>query len=53
MTGLQEIQKFQKHLIKCKKNPNRKTVKRGYDETTIVTNVSMADALRIRAESGQ
>lgn len=26
MTGLQELQKFQKHLRSCRKNPNNKTV---------------------------
>ena len=52
-TGLQEVQKFQKHLIKCKKNPHRRVYKSDSVETTIVAHASLEDALEIRAASGQ
>jgi len=41
ISGLQEIQKFMKHLPKCKKSPNYRKP------------VSMEEALRQRDESGQ
>lgn len=54
MTGLQEIQKFQKHLVKCKKNPKRKVL---VDEDgsmyTSTPYTGMEEALEIRANSGQ
>ncbi len=58
LTGLQELQKFQKHLINCKKNPNRKIVNNSdYPEfgpkTINLTSCSIKEALNIRAESGQ
>ena len=55
MTGWQEIQKFQKHLLKCKKNPNRIVLKdkNSYKTTTITYRIGLDDALRIRADSGQ
>lgn len=56
MTGLQELQKFHKHLHKCKKNPNRVVMKveaeNGSTKLTIGRQ-TMMDALNIRADSGQ
>ena len=54
MTGLQEIQKFEKHLVKCKKNPKRKTIvtEEGNIEV-FVPYTHMMEALEIRANSGQ
>ena len=49
-TGLQEVQKFQKHLNKCKKNPKRLLNNMGYNKTVYT---SLEEALTIRAESGQ
>lgn len=54
MTGLQELQKFHKHLQACKKHPDRKTIVTSEGELKKqVPNNSMMDALNIRAESGQ
>lgn len=54
MTGFQELQKFQKHLRKCKKHPGRaKVVTPEGNIKDIVPNPSFTDALNIRAESGQ
>lgn len=55
MTGWQEIQKFQKHLLKCRKNPNRIVCKDKDtgNTTTITYGIGLDDALRLRAESGQ
>ena len=55
MTGLQEIQKFQKHMRTCKESPRRHAY---VDEETGKTKyindpVDMIDALYMRAESGQ
>ena len=59
MTGLQELKKFQTHLIKCKKYPKRHVLPARRDEDGFMekavnlTCVSLTDALEIRAESGQ
>ena len=54
LTGLQEIQKFQKHMEKCRKAPSRHTVVTDEGELKEVNNpISMNEALEIRAESGQ
>lgn len=54
MTGLQELQKFQKHLAKCKKHPDRQLrvdeAGKLYEQQPRST---MMDALNIRHESGQ
>ncbi len=52
-TGLQEAQKFQRHLRSCRKNPARLPITDG--KRTILSPVSptISDALRIRADSGQ
>lgn len=58
-TGLQELNKFQSHLVKCKKYPNRKVLPAFVDEEgslnkeVNLTCVSQMEALNIRAESGQ
>jgi len=54
MTGLQEIQKFQKHMRTCRKAPGRQTVVTA--EGKVVKQnpgVDMMEALEIRAKSGQ
>jgi hypothetical protein len=58
MTGLQELHKFEKHLRRCRKNPANKVLKvggevRGGKTIVISGNQTFADALRIRADSGQ
>jgi len=59
MTGFQELNKFQSHLVKCKKYPNRKVLPAFVDEDGFLnrpvnlTRVSQMEALNIRAESGQ
>lgn len=53
-TGLQELQKFQKHLARCRKNPNNLVLSDG--QRTVVTpkqDQDLNDALAIRAASGQ
>ena len=52
-TGLQELQKFQKHLNRCRKNPNNAVLSDG--ERTVMTpkNHTLKDALEIRHKSGQ
>lgn len=52
--GLQELQKFQRHLPKCRKNPANIAIRDG--RRTAVTPMreqTMADALNIRHDSGQ
>ncbi|GJQ43699.1 MAG: hypothetical protein JETCAE03_31970 [Ignavibacteriaceae bacterium] len=51
-TGLQELQKFQKHLDKCRKNPDRKIciTKEG---KLVMPLTTMDEALEKRADSGQ
>jgi hypothetical protein len=57
ITGFQEVKKFQDHLPKCKKNPNRvvKTLVDEYGQLKEIncTTSSLKEALNIRAESGQ
>lgn len=54
MTGLQEIMKFEKHLPKCKKNPNNIVLSDGQRTAVVpINNENMMDALEIRAKSGQ
>lgn len=54
MTGLQELQKFQKHLRTCRKNPNNKTVVTSNGSITkLKDRPTLLEALNIRAESGQ
>ena len=54
ITGLQELQKFQKHFRSCKKNPERKVVvTQSGNMATIVEKDTLLDALNIRHESGQ
>lgn len=54
MTGLQELQKFQKHLNTCRKNPKRQIVISGDgDIRTTVKPTDLREALNIRHESGQ
>lgn len=53
-TGLQELQKFEKHLARCRKNPANIVLTDGI--RTVVTpklGQNLNDALRIRAKSGQ
>lgn len=52
-TGLQELQKFNKHLRKCRKNPANIVLSDGDQTVLIPGNQTMNDALNIRAESGQ
>lgn len=67
-TGLQELQKFHKHLQKCRKNPanlpdpepypvvdnpNEAQAKKALLATAKRRHNTMNDALEIRAESGQ
>jgi hypothetical protein len=54
MTGLQEAQAFQKHLRKCKKNPNNVVgVVGGKKFIHNKKPQNLIDAVEIRAESGQ
>lgn len=53
ITGLQEVQKFQKHLKNCRKNPKRRIVVDEVDGIVNATSTSLLEALNIRAESGQ
>lgn len=55
LTGLQELQKFEKHLKRCKKNPAH-LVLPDQDGKMILfpfKSQDLLDALNIRAESGQ
>lgn len=54
LTGLQEAQAFEKHLRKCRKNPNNLVLTDG--NRTVVTpkrGQNLVEALEIRADSGQ
>ncbi len=54
LTGLQEAQAFEKHLARCKKNPQNIVLSDG--RKTVVTAMKpqrLIDALEIRANSGQ
>lgn len=54
MTGLQELQKFQKHLNKCKKSPHSKVIIDKDKGMLVKENaVDMNTALDIRHNSGQ
>lgn len=54
LTGLQELQKFQKHLSKCKKNPkNRVVVEPDGSIEKLTHKPDLLEALNIRHESGQ
>lgn len=54
MTGLQEAQKFAKHLATCRKNPNNIVLSDGnHSAVQPVRRQNLLDALEIRAESGQ
>lgn len=53
-TGLQELKKFEKHLSKCRKNPNNIVLRDGKRSTVSPIRCrNMTDALNIRHESGQ
>lgn len=53
-TGLQELQKFEKHLAKCRKNPANIVLTDGRKTVVTPTRIqNINDALEIRAESGQ
>lgn len=53
-TGLQELQKFQKHLNRCKKSPHSRIIVNPEGEFKIKENaVDMGKALEIRHKSGQ
>jgi len=49
---LQEIQKFTKHLRKCRKNPERLVIVRKESRITLKSQ-TMYEALELRASSGQ
>jgi hypothetical protein len=54
LTGLREVQKFQKHLWRCHRNPNNVVLSDG--TRTVVTPKRFQDlheALEIRHRSGQ
>lgn len=59
MTGLQELNKFQAHLVNCKKYPKRHVIpvrvnEGGFLERAVnLTCVSQTEALEIRHDSGQ
>ncbi len=63
MTGLQELMKFNRHLGKCRKNPNNMVVPKGFVIKNPVTgkgetvfpkrSQNLGDALKIRHDSGQ
>lgn len=59
MTGFQEIKKFQKHLLTCKKNPKRHVIPARVNEDGFLENPvnltcsNMLEALQIRHDSGQ
>lgn len=54
MTGLQEAQAFQKHLRKCRKNPNNIALSDGRRSVVVPKkHQGLMAALEIRAESGQ
>jgi len=53
MTGLQELQAFQKHLRKCRKNPANVVLSDGRRVVVAPGNQNFRDALEIRAKSGQ
>jgi len=54
-TGLQELQKFEKHLRKCRKSPANIVLEDAFGKTIVepLRELDLRDALDIRAESGQ
>lgn len=52
-TGLQEAQKFQRHLSTCRKNPRNIVIKDGKRVAVGSRGATLLSALEIRAESGQ
>lgn len=52
-TGLQELQAFQKHLDKCKGNPNNLPVSWGRKTVITPHKHTLNDALETRHKSGQ
>jgi len=55
MTGLQEIQKFQKHLKTCKKSPHIDYIELDIDgkEKQVNKQIDMFETLEIRDKSEQ
>lgn len=53
MTGFQEVTKFQRHLSKCRKNPRNIVIRDGRRVAVGARGVTLLDALKIRADSGQ
>ncbi len=54
ITGFQEVSKFQKHLQKCSKHPDRKVyVSDGGGMNKVNPSTSLLEALEKRADSGQ
>lgn len=54
MTGFQEASKFQKHLGKCRKNPNNIVLSYGNNKVTVsLKEESLFDALKLRSDSNQ
>lgn len=51
-TGLQEAQKFQKHLNKCRKNPANH-ISDGVETVRLGKTFTLMDALNVRSKSGQ
>lgn len=51
-TGLQEAHKFQKHLNRCRKNPDN-TLSDGKQSVSLGKSYNLNDALEQRAKSGQ
>lgn len=53
-TGLVEVQKFQRHLARCRKNPNNVTLTDGKRwAVTPIRHQSIQEAMDIRSKSGQ
>ena len=52
-TGLQELQKFQKHLRNCRKNPANLPIRDGRRTIISPSSPTLVDALNLRHESGQ
>jgi len=53
LTGFMEAQKFQTHLLRCRKNPNNVVLRDGRRTVVAPGRTTFEDALKIRAESGQ
>jgi hypothetical protein len=51
-TGLQEAQKFRKHLNRCRKNPDNH-LSDGKQTVSLGKSYDLRDALEVRAKSGQ